>query len=459
MTGGIGRFGVVAVLSAVAVLGGGVTRSAAEAAPGVSGPAAGPTSAAGPAAGSVLQTGEFYVFPEEGPQFGNFRFVGRGDGQSTNWSLDADLDSAPVSDCLGVTGQRIDMVGLMKRDGHGAFGGHVTLVRLFEIMPTDQQAAGVRDLTGDQLLGCLRLVRPDLPAGAAFTLLDRLDHFEPAGVGAADGTFDLVTFTGNFGYLVTQYVPGRGWQPAASIGGSGLEPSVVRQRDGSLRIFVVGGGSHLYSAVISRDRRFSGWRNLGGGLRNAPTPVLNLDGSVSAYVIGNDHQLYQGLIAASGLFKGWIPLGKPPVFSGLLPIVLDDHVAAVGTGGGRVTVVATNAFDVVTRSYATGHWGPWQLLPWQSDGAEVYQHGLTGVSPAPGQMLLAWTPDAPVHVNTLVNGRWGRLTNLGGSVSRIFASQIGARTDLWADGFNNAMYQRTATSGHWGPWIKLPLGG
>lgn len=451
MTGGIGRFGAATALLAVAVLGGGVTGSPAQAAPGV-------VPAAAPPAGSVLQTGEFYGFPFEGPQVGKFRFVGRGDGQSTNWSLSVDLTAFPVSDCLG-TSDGVDMLGLMKRDGRGAFGGHVTLVRLYRQSPGDQQEAAVRDVTGDELLNCLRLVRPDLPAGAAITLLDRLDQFEPAGAGAADGTFDLVTFTSTFGYLVNQWLPGRGWQPAASIGGSGLEPSVVRQRDGSLRIFVVGGGSHLYSTVISRDRHFSGWRNLGGGLRSAPTPVLNLDGSVSAYVVGNDHQLYQGLIAATGLFKGWIPLGKPPRVPDLLPIVIDDQVAAVGTGGGRVTVAATNGFHVVSRSYATGHWGPWQLLPDQ--GLEVYQHGLAGVSPAPGRVLLAWTsepPDFPAHVNTLINGRWGRVTNLGGSVGRIFASQIGARTDLWADGGNGSKYQRTATAGHWGPWIKLPIG-
>lgn len=451
MAARVGRIGAAVVLAGVAVLGGvGV-------APAVAAPV-GAAPASGPAAGSVLQTGEFFGAASGGAQSGKFRFTGRGDGQSANWSLAVDLFDPTMRDCLGVGDLGVDLIGLMNRDGRGPFGGHVGLVRIYGFQANNRPFVPVHDMTGDELLGCLRLVRPDLPAGAAFTLADREHQSWPAGAGAADGTFDLVTYSDHLGYMVHQWIPGRGWQHGASIGGHGMQPSVVRQRDGSLRIFVAGGGSHVYSAVITRDRRFSGWRSLGGGVLAAAAPLLNLDGSVSAYVLGTDHQVYQGLIAASGLFKGWIPLGKPPRPPDLLPssVTLKSQIAAVGTGGGRVTLVGAASFHSFAKSYANGRWGAWQMLPDRIN--EVGLDGLSGVSPAAGQVLLAWgTNERQAHVGSLRNGQWGPTTNLGGTVDRIFASQIGARTDLWTDGVNGALYQRTAKAGHWGAWIVLPM--
>jgi hypothetical protein len=209
---------------------------------------------------------------------------------------------------------------------------------------------------------------------------------------------------------------------------------------------------------VSRGRRFSGWRSLGGGVAGRAYPVVFPDGTIAAYVVGNNNLFHQALLTGRGEFRGWTTLGRPGVVRGVpfMPLT----VTAAATGGGRVTVLATNGFDLVTRSSGNGRWGPWTVVDPPLD--LVHQGGIAAASTAPGQLTLVWASQPPglnPHLSTLAGGRWSRSINLGGTFppGEFFASATGSRLDLWTKN-DRGIFQRTSKAGHWGPWTLLPIG-
>lgn len=423
--------------------------------------------AVSPPVGSLLEPGRFYPGASLGPTTGGWRVTGQGDRQTNRWTprWTIDFDDAAAARCAG--GESPYLIGLLRRDGVGPFGGHVLTARFYRFDTNGY--VGYRDFTGDQLLACFRTVMPSIPDGTAFDIVtQRLEQYWPAGAAGSNGRFDLVTASNGLGYMVAQYLPGKGWQPPAPIGGEGFEPAVLRLRDGTLRIFVRAQASPvLYTGDISPDRRFLGWRNWGGSLASNAAPVLMPDGSVAAYAVGTNRQVRQARWTASGVFRGWISLGSPPLESGRLPFVLMGAPAAASTGGGNVTLAVTNDGDQIrTHSYVEGRgWGGWvepdpQLNPvWSAQ-----PNSLAAVSAGDGSFYLYWSSArADIYLRVMTsrarNGRWSTPTSLGGQASHITASRIGGRVDLWVDGFSPTsvdMYQRTNVSGSWRPWVRLP---
>ena len=408
-----------------------------------------------PPAGSVLEPGEFYTDTQLSSSVGGWRVVGQGDGQTTTWSINFDENAARA--CGG--GRSVSMIGIIRRDGQGPFGGHVLTARLYDLDNTNGYFPFM-DLSGFELLTCFRMVNPNLPDGTAFTITtDHVQQFWPAGAGAADGHFDLVTGSNGLGYMVGEYLPSGGWLPAAPIGGQGFEPSVLRLPSGGLRIFIEAQSvPALYTADISADRHFLGWHKVGGGLASNPYPILMPDGQMSAFVIGTNGLLYQGRFDADGQFRDWVSIGAPADAGGL-----SGEPTAASTGGGNVTVAVTdNDSDIYTRDYVRGQgWGPWTHLP---GGNSFAQPGLAAVSPGGGVVDLYWkgtTTETFNHVLTKrkSNGKWGGTTDLGGQVGYLFASYRAGRTDLWAQALSpttQSMWQRTNTSGTWSSWHRLP---
>ena len=406
-----------------------------------------------PPTGSVLEPGEFYTDSQLGST-GGWRVVGQGDGQTTTWTIDFDENAARA--CGG--GRSVSMIGIIRRDGQGPFGGHVLAARLYDFDNTKGYFPFM-NLSGFELLTCFRMVNPNLPDGTAFIITtDRVEQFWPAGTGAADGHFDLVTNSNGLGYMVGEYLPGKGWLPPAPIGGQGFEPSVLRLPNGGLRIFVEGQSvPTLYTADISADRHFLGWHRVGGGLASSPYPILMPDGQVSVFVIGTNGLLYQGLFAADGRFRDWVRIGAPEDER------LVGEPTAASTGGGNVTIAVTDDdAEIHTRDYVRGHgWGPWTRLPGSTSFA---QEGLAAVSPGGGVVDLYWkgtTTETFNHVLTKrkSKGKWGGTTDLGGRVGYLFASYRAGRTDLWAQTTSpttQSMWQRTNVLGTWRSWHRLP---
>lgn len=352
---------------------------------------------------------------------------------------------AAATACAG--GRQVGAIGILTRGPATSGGvGPVLTARLYGVAGGAYTVA--RDLTGEQLLACLRTVEPSLPAGTEFVVTVReLAPDLPAGVATADGTLDIVTASQDIGYVVTR-TPGVAGR--APIGGAGLTPAVSRLSGGGLRTIVRGGNAQLYASDVTATRQFSGWRSAGGGASSDPVAAQLADGGTGAWFVGLNGQLYQGVWTAGGTFSRFIALGTPEAggLSGQAP-----GVTAVSGGRFTVAVTAATGGRVWTRTYTPGSgWGGWRRVP------DVVSSGyaLAAVPAGVADLQLFWTDAADrVLTRRSTNGVWGTTYDLSQGLHffGVTATSRNGVIDVFAGQSSGGL--RRHFDGAWSSWLTL----
>lgn len=394
-----------------------------------------------PAPGGTLQPVDISL-PDGVPGNWTFRWLGLPGSHLTEFSR------AAAATCAG-GGRTVGAIGILSR-GAPVGGQYATVqsARLYQRSGSTWTIA--RDLTGPQLLDCVRAADPAAPDSTAFDIIvDPLRSNFPAGVSNGAGV-DVVSAS-EIGYLIkNQPDVDRASSPAPAGGTlSGTAPSVTRLPSGRLRIVITGGGSQaLYTADATPNGQFSGWRSAGGAASGDPTAVQTADGGTSAWFVGLNGALYQGIWNAAGAFVRYVALGTPE------PDGFSGKPAAAAVGNGRFTVTAGSADGgrTWTRTYTPGSgWGAWARVPGITLSTGVAPC-FAAVSSRPGDHQLFWLgPDEHVFTRRATNGVWGKSYDLGGPYYGVSATASGTVVDLLVSESRDGLWRRFDGT-NWGPY-------
>ena len=351
----------------------------------------------------------------------------------------ASVSVARLAQCFPAAGT-VQRITVLRRDGHGQWGGRMLSVRL-----TGRTAAGTvtQDVTGSSLRSCagMRTTYAIVTSGLRLTVT-------PAAVRNPDGTIDLFA-RGPAGDLQhRRYLPGAGWQAWQSHGGRiAGAPTVERDADGSLVVWARGGGNRLYGGVW-RAGAWRGWISYGGSISSRPSPAVLPDGSRYVVARGSDARLQYAGWTAAGTFTGWHSLGG----------VLDPagpSVTATGPGGLVVAVVGGRG-QIYVRSMTNGVWAP-VFTP--IGGATTSDVAVA--APAAGVVdvyLRSSNGTKAMHTRRVVNRVWGAWQNAGGRLAAgpwVDVVEGAARTEIWVAGTNAAIYLRKRST-VLGSWVRQP---
>jgi SpoIID/LytB domain protein len=355
-------------------------------------------------------------------------------------SWTASLSVARLAQCYPAAGT-VQRISVLSRDGHGDWGGRLLSVRLTGLTATGGSVT--QDVTGSSLRSCagMKTTYATVTSGLRVTVT-------PAGIRNPDGSVDLFA-RGPAGDLQhRRYVPAAGWQAWQSHGGTIYgAPTVERDADGSLVVWVRGGSNRLYRGVW-RAGAWQGWTSYGGSITSRPSPAVLPDGSRYVVARGSDARLQYASWDAAGTFTGWHSLGG----------VLDPagpSVAATGPGGLVAAVVGARG-QIYLKSMTNGVWAPTFTLIGGATTSDV-----AVAAPADGVVdVYVRTSDGTqaMHTRRSVNRVWGAWQNVGGGLADGPWADVvegTGRTEIWVAGTNAAIYLRTRTT-VWGPWQRQP---
>jgi stage II sporulation protein D len=352
----------------------------------------------------------------------------------------ASLTVARLAECFPAAGT-VQRMSVLSRDGHGDWGGRLLSVRL-----TGQTATGgtvTLDVTGSSLRSCagMKTSYATVTSGLKVTVA-------PTAVHNPDGSVDLFARGPGGDLQHRRYVPGAGWQGWQSHGGQIVgAPTVERDADGSLAVWVRDGGNRLVGGVW-RAGTWQGWTSYGGSITSRPSPAVLPDGSRYVVARGSDARLQYASWTAAGAFTGWHSLG------GLLNPA-GPSVATTGPGSLVVAVVGGHG-QVYVRSMTNGVWGSAFTLIGGATASDV-----AVAAPAAGVVdvyLRASDGTQAMHTRRAVNRVWGAWQNLGGGLADGPWADVvegAGRTEVWVAGTNGGIYLRKRTT-TWGPYERQP---
>lgn len=196
-----------------------------------------------------------------------------------------------------------------------------------------------------------------------------------------------------------------GW---TSLGGQlTSSPAAVSPSSGHLDVYVAGTDGAVYERSYSSGA-WNAWYKVGGQVAPGTGPgASGWPGREDVFIQGTDGALYQKTWAGASGWSNWANLGGKLTWS----------PAAVSWGPGRIDVSIRGSDGAVWWKYYQNGWSGWKSLGGQ-------------IAPGTGPAASVWrTNDAPAPVG---------------------------REDVFVDGTNGALYQKTwtATSG-WGNWANL----
>lgn len=361
-----------------------------------------------------------------------------------NWT--ASVSAATLASCFLPAGSTVDRLVVTSRDGHGDWHGRVTGVRV-EGRQGGNPVSGTGD--GDDLRVCAGMKSVYFTVTSTVRLTS-----EPAGLrNRRTGVIDMFAAGPGGEVLHRRYVPGPGWQPWSSLGGSVAgSPGALLMPDGSTRVWIRGTNNGLYEGKLDAAGAFHGWTSArAGGVTSRPYPVRLPDGSVQVFYLSGSTLRY-ALFTAADAIRGTFNLGGV-LHPGVAP-------AAAVTGAGAVIVFAAaaptggaTAGTVATRSLAGGRWGAWSLL----GGATANDIGAASPAAGVADVYIRGGAAGALYTRRLTGGRGGVWTNTGGAMATgVFAMNNTAVTDIWSVGTNTVAYVRSRSASGLGGWYPIP---
>lgn len=195
----------------------------------------------------------------------------------------------------------------------------------------------------------------------------------------------------------------------------------------------------LLSRLRSKFNMWSGWEDLGGGLKAGPAVASWGENRLDCFVWGTDDQLYH--LAFDNGWGNWMPLGG----------VLTSNPAAVSWGLNRIDCFVRGIDNQLYQKSFIGGWQPWVPLgggltsgpaasSWGENRLDVFVRGT----------------DNALWYRTFDNG-WKNWMSLGGALtSNPAAVSWGLNhIDVFARGTDGAIYQITLDGSSWSGWKRL----
>jgi len=193
-----------------------------------------------------------------------------------------------------------------------------------------------------------------------------LDMMDPDGPSPGEPPNQLALNSFDWEYLRTVLVnrtstgphePLLSWQ---NLGGHDLRssPSVARNRDGRLEVFVIGGDKSLYHIwETSPGGSWHSWSSLAGHDLAGPVIVsANVDGRLQVFVCGSDGKIYsRAQSSPNGTWNPWFSLGGERI----------KGFSVARNVDGRLEVVAVFSDGGLYDSWQTepnGNWSGWAPL-------------------------------------------------------------------------------------------------
>jgi hypothetical protein len=247
-----------------------------------------------------------------------------------------------------------------------------------------------------------------------------------------------------------------GWMNLGGILASG--PDATSSAIGNASVFVQGQDRQLwYRTTNNSGSTFTPWTPLGGLLIGSPGAEAQSTGQIDVFIRGQDNQLWQKEFTpgGSGGFD-WTPLG------GILTSAPD--VTSIAPGHLDVFAVGQDR-QLWQRSFNGTSWGGWTPL----GGILTAKPSATAMSGAidvfgRGQDGQLWEKSFFTDSGAL-GPTWHEWAPLGGILkagtgpdadSRVAQGGTG-KHDLFIDGQDNQLWEKSSSSGTWGPW--QPAGG
>jgi peptidoglycan/xylan/chitin deacetylase (PgdA/CDA1 family) len=273
----------------------------------------------------------------------------------------------------------------------------------------------------------------------------------PAAATTAAGLHVLVRDSGGNGAIRT--LRGSTWSGWTSIGGPIMGgPAASPLGSTSTVAAAIGLNNGVYRQTVSDAGSASGWLSLSGGATSRPGVTVGPDGVVSVVIRGGNGQAFLRQ-QIGGQWTGWQSLGG----------LLDQAAPSVAaTAGGLLAVgcIGTDhAFYVKTRT-AAGVWS----ASWRRVGGG-FNSDLSLSTTADGTRLVAvgrgGGNNGYFSVGNADASSWSAWTNISGGLASGPAVTVnGSALEVFAIGFTNRLYRKTAVDGThvtgWTSWQALP---
>lgn len=196
----------------------------------------------------------------------------------------------------------------------------------------------------------------------------------------------------------------------------------------------------LLSRLRSKFNVWSGWEDLGGGLKSGPAVISRGNGLLDCFVRGTNDQLYRKYF--DGSWHEWQPLGG----------TLTSAPAAVSWSVNRIDCFARAANNSLQHKVFDGTWHEWVSL----GGALTSSPAAASWGPNRLDVMVRGTDNALYH--KIYNGTtWGNWANVGGSLTSSPAAVSWGvnRIDCFVRGNLNIIYQNTYNGSSWAGWQSL----
>jgi hypothetical protein len=237
----------------------------------------------------------------------------------------------------------------------------------------------------------------------------------PTAIRNRDGRLEIFVIGGdNAVYHIWETSPGGAWHPWSSLGGHDLGGSIIATSaiDGRLQIFVRGGDGKIYSRAQSAPNgNWNAWITIGGTNVKGFAVARNADGRLEIVAIFDDGQLYDCWQASPlGNWSGWASLGGHD---------LKGPVALAANADGRLEAFVIGSDGFVYHRWQTSPnglngWAGWaNLIDPRLIKAEDLRVSLSG----DGRLfviLMTAQKSIGYLAQVVPNGDWGSVIDLYG---------------------------------------------
>ena len=336
---------------------------------------------------------------------------------------------------------------VVRRDGHGQWGGRVRAVRLEFIGGSVTVTGSGTAFSDDSAIRKLGAGCGDV-AGLRSSWFRITSPTQPlsgpgvSGIPGSAGHADVVTRGGDRSASHRTWSPTASFGPATALGGSTpFQPSVV-SRPGRLDVFVVGSDRALFVKSRVNGTWAVPWTRLGGTLGSRPSATV-VDGVVHVVAAGTGGAVEHAVLDTAGTSAAWSSLG------GLVAPGTAPSVTSAGPGRLDVVVQGRDA-SVWSRHLLGGAWSAWK-----SRGGVVSGDPAVVANPDGSLLVLAGVPSGPLYGRTLGGGAASGWRGLGGILGSSPSAYVTTgRVDVLAEGTNGALYHLARTSAGWGSWTR-----
>ena len=237
-------------------------------------------------------------------------------------------------------------------------------------------------------------------------------------------------------------------QAPAKVGASvASAPAASAPDTNSSDLFVQGTDNALWYKHYQSGSGWSSWKSLGGALSSSPAAVSRPNGKIDVFVRGTDGAVWTRATTDGGsTWSGWKGLGGA--------LAAGTGPAAYAWGDTRIGWMVTGTDNKLWHMWtdSSGTHG-WESL----GGALSFSPGVTSQTSGSIDVFVQGT-DAAVWQRTYANNTWGNWKGLSGQLasgSGPAASSWGnGRLDLFVQGTDNIMWHKSYT-GTWSAWGSL----